>query len=181
MLSYITVTGKENRNPNVAPALAAPALQQRQAVAAPALQPVNNDIVDLTGAGDEETNSAKAVAAPALQQRQAVAAPGDVIIIDVDSDLDDDAPLAFACKKAKVVVDDSQVGSEEHGTFKLQTLFLWIAVSLNLLTSHGNDCLGQFLWEMTSWARMAVAILTPSALPNSKEDWILSTCSTDSR
>ena len=34
MLSYITM-GKENHNPNAAPALAAPALQQRQAVAAP--------------------------------------------------------------------------------------------------------------------------------------------------
>ncbi len=156
MLSYITM-GKENHNPNAAPALAAPALQQRP------------------------LQQRQAVAAPAPQQRQAVAAPGDVIIIDVDSDLDEDVPLAFACKKAKVVVDDSGVGLEEHGTFKLQTLFLWIAVSLNLLTSHGNDCLGQFLWEMTSWARMAVAILTPSALPNSKEDWILSTCSTDSR
>jgi len=111
MLSYITM-GKENHNPNAAPALAAPALQQRP------------------------LQQRQAVAAPAPQQRQAVAAPGDVIIIDVDSDLDEDVPLAFACKKAKVVVDDSQVGSEEHGTFKLQTLFLWIAVWLNLLTSH---------------------------------------------
>jgi hypothetical protein len=170
---------KENRNPN-----AAPVSRHRQAVASPALQPVNNDVVDLTGVDDEEMNPAlhqrQAVAAPALQQRQAVAAPDDVI--NVDSDLEDDAPLA--CKKAKVVVDDSQVGSEEHGTFKLQTLFLWSVrcLSLNLLTSHViNDCLGQLRWETTSWARMAVAILMPSALPNSKENWILSTLTTDSR
>ena len=43
---------KENRNPN-----AAPVSRQRQAVAA-ALQPVNNDVVDLTG-DEETTNNAK--------------------------------------------------------------------------------------------------------------------------
>ena len=45
---------KENCNPN-----AAPVSRQQQAVVAPALQPVNNDIVDLIGACDEVTNNPK--------------------------------------------------------------------------------------------------------------------------
>ena len=165
MLSYLT--GKENRNPNAVPVDLTGDEETRHAVAAPALRQV-----EIIGVDSDLEDEAKAVAAPVLCQE----------IIEVDSDLEDEAPLA--CKKAKVVVDDSQVGSEEHGTFKLQTLFLWSVrcLSLNLLTSHViNDCLGQFPWETTSWARIAVAILTPSTLPDLKECWMLSTSCTDSQ
>jgi len=166
MLSYLT--GKENRNPNAVPVDLTGDEETRHAVAAPALRQV-----EIIGVDSDLEDEAKAVAAPVLCQE----------IIEVDSDLEDEAPLA--CKKAKVVVDDShQVGLEMHGKFEhcfRLFLWLWIAVSLNLFTSHGNDCLGQFPWETTSWARMAVAILTPSTLPDSKECWMLLIARTNSQ